>query len=486
MNDTQADAAPAPDLARLYAEVRYPTNVVPSATPDRMAVLARAAGRTPPDIRTARVLELGCSDGINLLGLAAAAPDAQYFGIDLSAVAIERGRRWRDAAGLTSVRLEVMDLVDAIDELDGPFDYIITHGLYAWVPDHVRDAIFTLIERHLSPEGVAHVSFNTLPGGYFRYIIRDILFHEMEPITDPEAQRRHAVAVLKALGGSEETSNVFQMAIRKAASARSNTLADNLFHDELSPFWKPVLLSDAVAAAGRHGLAFLNDSTPGLGQNGFRRSIEAESEAAMERLLLRELQRSDYIEVRFFRNALFVRDDGRPRGALNLDGVNELYAGASGERTGDGEYQLRDGQFAVDDDGLKAALDRLIAADPERLRVGDLVDTPSQTHAMFRLFDSEAVVLSTTPAPFATRLSDRPVASPLVRALVADGLPAVCRLDHRALALPDPEPRRMLELADGTRTVDELIAAGIAEGLGTPDTLRAALELLTKNALLLR
>ena len=487
---SDAPAAPAavagPDLGVLYDQVRYPTNVVPQATPDRMAVLARAGGRSPADVRTARVLEIGCSDGINLLSLAAAAPEAQYLGIDLSGVAIERGRKWRDAAGLTSVRLEVMDLVDAVEGLDGPFDYIIAHGVFAWVPQHVREALFALIGRHLAPEGVAHVSFNALPGGHFRRIIREILLHEIAPIADPEARRRQAVAVLKALAGAEETDNVFQMAIRKTASGRSSTLADSLFHDELSPYWEPMSLTDAADLARRHGVAFLNDLTPGLMQNGYRRDIEAANEEERERAQLRELQREDYIAVRFFRNAIWVRDDGRPRGALDLDVVAGFYASASGKRIGDGEYELRDGTFSVDDDQLKAAMDALIAAHPARLRVADIAPSPGHVQALFRLFDSEGIGLHTVEAPFATTLPDRPTASPLSRALIADGLPAICRLDHHAIAIPDPEPRRLLMLADGTRSLDELIGEAAAEGLGTPETLRPALEALMQSALMVR
>lgn len=489
MTDTLAAPPPAgagPDLGQLYDEVRYPTNVVPQATPERMAVLARAAGRAPADIRTARVLEIGCSDGINLLGLAAAAPDAHYLGIDLSAVSIERGRRWRDASGLTSVRLEVMDVVDAVEQLEGPFDYIIAHGVYAWVPHHVREAIFALIGRHLAPEGVAHVSFNALPGGHFRRIIREILLNEVQDIEDQATRGRTAVALLQSLGSSEETNNVFQMAIRKTASGRSSTLADNLFHDELSPYWEPVSLTDVVEVARGHGVAFLNDLTPGLMQNGFRRAIDAPTEAARERQQLRELQREDYVAVRFFRNAIWVRDDGRQRGALDLDAVGQMYAAASGKRTGDGEYALRDGTFSVEDDALKAAMDALIAADPARLRVADIAPGPSHIQALFRLYDSEGITLHTVDAPFATTLPARPVSSPLVRALLADGLPAVCRLDHHAIAIPDPEARRLLMLADGTRTLDELIAQATAEGLATPETLHSALEALMRSALFIK
>lgn len=487
MSDVPAAAGVAgPDLGVLYDEVRYPTNVVPQATPERMAVLARAAGRTPADPRTARVLELGCSDGINLLGLAAAAPDAHYLGIDLSAVSIERGRRWRDASGLTSVRLEVMDLVDAVDQLDGPFDYIIAHGVYAWVPHHVRDAIFALIGRHLAPEGVAHVSFNALPGGHFRRIVRDILLSELSDVEEAEQRRLRAVALLKSLGSSDETDNVFQMAIRKTASGRSSTHADNLFHDEMSPYWEPVSLTEVVEKARGHGIAFLNDLTPGLMQNGFRRAIDAPTEAETERLLLRELQRADYIAVRFFRNTIWVRDDGRPRGALDLDAIGQMYAAAAGERIGEGEYTLSGETFSVEDDGLKAAIDALIAADPARLRVADIAPDASHIQALFRLYDSEGLTLHLHDAPFATSLPDRPVASPLARALIADGLPAVCRLDHHAIAIPDAEPRRLLALADGTRSLDELIDQAVQEGLGSRETLRTALELLAGSRLMLR
>ena len=67
-----------------YDRVTYPSAIFPRTHPDRLAVIALLHGLTPPDIARARTLEMGCGDGLNLCSLAAAHPQAQFEGFDLS------------------------------------------------------------------------------------------------------------------------------------------------------------------------------------------------------------------------------------------------------------------------------------------------------------------------------------------------------------------------------------------------------------------
>uniref|UniRef100_UPI0035C81FB3 class I SAM-dependent methyltransferase n=1 Tax=Sphingomonas sp. TaxID=28214 RepID=UPI0035C81FB3 len=105
----------------------YPTAIFAQTAPDRLATVARLAGLSPPPVETARVLEIGGGDGMNLLALAVAYPRAEFVSFDLAATAVARGRRWLAASGVANLRLEVLDILDATEAPDGPFDYIIAH-----------------------------------------------------------------------------------------------------------------------------------------------------------------------------------------------------------------------------------------------------------------------------------------------------------------------------------------------------------------------
>ncbi|MEO5960380.1 MAG: class I SAM-dependent methyltransferase [Opitutaceae bacterium] len=86
---------------------------------------------------SARVLELGCSDGGNLLPMVEMAPGSTYLGIDASHVQIAAGNKAVAAAGLRNVELRCQDIL-AFSKKEGLFDYIIVHGMFSWVPERVR------------------------------------------------------------------------------------------------------------------------------------------------------------------------------------------------------------------------------------------------------------------------------------------------------------------------------------------------------------
>ena len=75
------------------------------------------------------MLEAGCADGLNLVAMAGNSPGLTAVGFDLVDPAL--GRQAAAELGLTSVRLEQADLLDARDW--GEFDYVVAHGVYAWV-----------------------------------------------------------------------------------------------------------------------------------------------------------------------------------------------------------------------------------------------------------------------------------------------------------------------------------------------------------------
>src|SRR5690349_13184672 len=109
--------------------------------PASLAALALLHGVETEPVETARILELGCASGGNIIPLAARFANAEFVGIDIEARAIAEGNSRIDALGLANIKLEAADIIE-FAERDGRFDYVICHGILSWVPEPVRAAIF--------------------------------------------------------------------------------------------------------------------------------------------------------------------------------------------------------------------------------------------------------------------------------------------------------------------------------------------------------
>ena len=468
-----------------YDEVAYPTAIFSQTQPDRLATIARLSGLNPPPIETARVLEIGAGNGMNLLALAAAWPDATFVGFDLAPTAVERGREWIARCGLANVRLETLDILDAADALGGSFDYIIAHGVYAWVPPHVRAATMALIGRLLSPDGVAFVSYNAMPGGHLRHALRDALLFETAGLEGAERWRA-ARAMLAGLAEPREGSeNAAQAAFREAAKRTLDKPWSVLIHDEMGGCFDPQSLHAVADAAAANGLQFLGDADRERMSDAFLPE-GVEPEADTTRQLVRLLQERDYRDFRFFRQTLLVRDSVRPSRRLDQAALAGLYASTRCHRTADNQFKLDANVFEIQDPPLADALARLADARPSRLPVAELADTDARRTALFEMFDAGMIDLHAVSPPYAPAAGDRPVASPLVRMMIADDLPTICTLDHRLMAVSDFGPRHLLSHLDGSRDRIALAAVAAEAGLDSAEALDRGLATLAREAVLLR
>src|SRR5262249_50525120 len=129
-------------------------------------------GMKPAPPAQCRILELGCADGGNLIPMAEAFPDSEFVGIDLGGRQIADGQALVEALALRNISLRHLDILN-VDASFGKFDYIITYGIFSWVPREVQDKILAVSREHLAPNGVAYISYNTYPGWRMRQILRD-------------------------------------------------------------------------------------------------------------------------------------------------------------------------------------------------------------------------------------------------------------------------------------------------------------------------
>jgi len=181
-----------------YDDFPYQSVPLRQTHPDHLATVASLFGFDAPDASRARVLEIGCASGGNLIPLAASYPQASFVGIDLSAVQIAQGATEIGALGLTNIRLLSMDVM-AFGGAEGAFDYIIAHGIYSWVPAAVQDKILAVCATQLADNGIALVSYNVLPGWRMLGIVREAMLYQTRGVADPPARVAQARATLDFL-----------------------------------------------------------------------------------------------------------------------------------------------------------------------------------------------------------------------------------------------------------------------------------------------
>lgn len=310
-------------LLASYEAVPYESRPIPFAEPDSIAANAILYGVTPPPPDRCRVLELGCASGGNLISMAYALPKSQFVGIDLAPSHIAAGQFAVSEMGLQNIALEAKS-IDALDADIGQFDYIICHGVYSWVPPHVQDAILRVCGTHLSPAGIAYVSYNTYPGWHQREILRNMLiFHDdrsLSPAARVARAREYADFVESADASNQ---SVHAVALRWEIEQLRHQSDHHLFHEQLESFNAPVYFADFAARVAAHGLRYLAEATPTTHTAG---SEPTAIKFDPTHDPIRTEQYVDFVIGRAFRRTLLCRDDVQVAPSALLDAVPRLLA----------------------------------------------------------------------------------------------------------------------------------------------------------------
>jgi SAM-dependent methyltransferase len=460
--------------AENYDEIPYSKYPYPQTHPDRLATIATLHGLDPAPPARCRVLELGCGAGGNLIPLAYAAPDLQAVGVDLAATAIAEGRATVEALGLANVELREGDLRDLRDLRDGDsggFDYVVAHGVYAWVDADVRDALLVAIRTQLAPDGVGFVSYNALPGGYLRRMIREMGLWHARGAEDPLARAGAAQELFRFLAdhrvADDPYGTVLGRELRRVVARPLHTLV----HDDLGEDTVAVWFSDFVAHAQAHDLEFVGESEladleddrlpPGV--EPAVRELAGEDRVAFE-------QYSDFLLGRKFRQTLLCRSDRRGLEAPTREQMAALRWLSSAVPEGDVPSGLLPRSIAV----LEGVWPDTLAFEDLRGQLG--VDAGELSDALLHGFRSGVVEPHVDPPRWAQTPGRLPRASALARLQAADAID-ITNLRHENVRMEEAAARRLLRLLDGTRGHDAILA----ELAGGDDPVSLAAEDLERN-----
>jgi SAM-dependent methyltransferase/methyltransferase-like protein len=415
-------------------------------------------------------LELACASGGNLIPLAWQLPQSHFTGIDLSAVQIGEGQARIAASGLDNIQLIQGDILD-YDPGEQEFDYIIAHGLYSWVPAPVREKILQLCGRHLSQNGLAYISYNTLPGWRMRGMLRDMLLYRLDAEA-PGARLQQAYAFLDQLeSGLKDIDALHSQYLRHEIRHIRDTHPSYLYHEYLADTNQPFLYSEFIADAAGHGLkpcgdARLHTQFPATLGDDAMAVIEAAGDGAAQQ------QHYDFLVNRNFRQTLLCRQEQAIHAEANPAAFAELALFSSLQAPR--KLDLRKAKPAPFSDShgqqhpvshplSKAALTILASQHPAALPYTEL---EAQAQALVRqqgdprfaeqiehLFGELFMLfcqqhIGASPHAEAPRVVDleRPKAHPTVRAEATDGQLTGRR--HQTLSL-GPREQRLLALLDG-------------------------------------
>lgn len=412
-----------------YEALPYSSMPFPQTQPSHLAALAALHARPAAPPATARVLELGCASGGNLIPLAARFPDAVFEGVDLSARHAAEGASLIDALGLANITIRQGDISE-LDLSGRHFDYIVCHGVFSWAPEAVQDAILRICGDHLAANGIAYVSYNVLPGWRLRLMVRDICRFHTDPVVPPQVQIAHARSMLDQTARLADETTIFGKALREEA-LRSTQMNDTHFQGEfLGAHNAPCHFHEFMARAHAHGLSYLCDA--GLPETapeslGAERGETARKLAGSNPLAIE--QYVDFATGRLFRRSLLVKSPAPEGAAMTAGGLAGLHFSCpltpeEGLDAGNGQtfaFQQDKARLATNDPAVGTALMQIAAAYPDTRTLPEMV---AHVAARTRL----------APAQFATRLADA-----LLR-LVRSGNVTASGLALRAGTLDDERP----------------------------------------------
>jgi methyltransferase-like protein/SAM-dependent methyltransferase len=508
--ETGSGAAPS-----CYDEVPYASRPFPQTHPDNLATVATLFGMKPPPVERCRVLELGCAAGGNLVPLAVTLPEGRFVGIDLSGRQIADGLRVVKALGLRNVELRHLSILDVGAEL-GEFDYILCHGVYSWVPAAVREKILDICARHLGPNGVAFVSYNTNPGWHLPSVIRAMMRFHTDRFSEPAVRIRQARALLEFFAGAgASVTDGYDGALRKELELLRGVPDHYLFHEYLAEENAPVYFHEFNARAEERGLQYLGEAAfLEMLTDHFPPDVARTLELLAPELVQTE-QYIDFLRNRRFRQTLLCHRGVPLNRSLGLEVVERLHVSSAfrpvPERPdihSDAVVEFRTARglpLTVGDPLVKAALVHLAEVWPAavpfrdlpaaaRARLGHGSAAPVADSLRARLLLASllkgaapgAVEFSVNPPRLVVNVSAQPVASPLARLQAATNSPVV-NLRHQVVPLNASE-RLVLRHLDGThdraRLARVLAAEAARADQGADELLDQCLRRLAHLALL--
>ncbi|MCB2079770.1 MAG: class I SAM-dependent methyltransferase [Novosphingobium sp.] len=465
--------------AEKYDALPYVSRPFAETHPARLSAIARLFGLVAPAVGNARVLELGCAAGGNLIPMAAHHPEATFVGVDLGGKQVQDGSDRIARLGLANIEIRQQSITD-IGPDDGAFDYIICHGVYSWVPDPVREAILRTCGRNLSAGGIAYISFNVSPGWCLYQPLREA-FRSMIPANHDETTRvTMARQLLEFMKQNSPDKGPYGDMLRASPARLAGLGDDYIFHEYMEDENSPCTFNDFAKAAAGHGLGYLADShvqmmLPENFGSAFAQALRANTTNDV----VSQEQMIDVLTGRTFRQTLLVRQEQmdridrrlRPEALRGLHFVGPKALKLANDGSAISLTDETGRTLTTREDAVGPVLERLVKAYPSSMAFSDCLSDLSGrerevvAEAIFRLVIAGIVDITTEPVSLAEP-GAHPQADELARSDARVGSTMTTNRRHEGVKL-DPAAVELLPHLDGSndhRSLEKVLLAAALAG----------------------
>ncbi|MBS0290381.1 MAG: methyltransferase regulatory domain-containing protein [Proteobacteria bacterium] len=450
--------------------------------PTHLFTLAKLFNLQPKAVETAKVLELGCASGGNLIPMAFHFPTAEFLGIDLSEKQVAMGLKDIKALSLTNINI----LHQSISNFNVPdkYDYIICHGVYSWVDTAVREKILQICHDNLATNGIAYISYNTYPGWNMVNSVREMMSWHTKNISDPSAKAQQARTLLKFItDGLQDDKSPYAEFLKGEINLLSKQPDSYLLHDHLSSFNQPVYFYQFMEAANKQQLSYLSDA---FLATMFTDNLPPQFSKELNKInnIIVSGQYMDFIRNQRFRSTLLCHQALKVNRALKTEDVEQFYLQLMGTPNNPNfnEASIQEGKEIIFTHGtlsLKAQnqlsqlallilhenrykpihYNELCSKLAQRSNNNDMAFIKKHLNEslnLLRAVFAGIVNLYSYPSIYTLEVKEKPIACPLAR-YQAKQQNFVTNRRHEPVGL-DPLTKTLLEHLDGTHDIHALEA----------------------------
>jgi methyltransferase-like protein len=380
--------------------------------------------------------------------------------------------------------------------------------VYSWVPVAVRDKILDICRQHLTPQGLAYISYNIYPGWHLLGIVRDMMLYYTRRVAEPYQRAKKARELLDAVVEMMPT-----LTPQPSARLQANFMIfesvqelfrqqpdEYLLHDPLEVINEPLYLHQFVERAEQHELQYVTDAESSA---MFAAYFPAEFTDTLQQVAQTELeieQFMDFLYSRSFRQTLLCHQEiSLNQGEVSLEQWTDLFVASAVKVIEENKVDIFSTEMAkfrgplgttlaTDQPLHKAALLYLAEVWPRPMLFKELLQVArsrlnSDLAQMKGAADSErearmlgsmllkgyavgAVELYAHRPPFVSEVSTYPVVSALARQQ-AQHTRHVTNQCHKMITLEDGVSRYLLPYLDGQHdraALLEMLAAWVTQG----------------------
>jgi len=248
---------------RYVTDVPYIAGFTAEISPEWLDLVAVISGFTPPRRDKGFAwCELGCGPGMAPIVFAATHPEGTFHAVDAMPDHIARGRKIAESAGLDNLTFHALDFAAAA-ELDLPkFQYIVAHGVYAWIDEGAAASLRRFVDRHLAPGGLVYVSYNAMPGWAADMAFQHLVYNLAEAQGgDSIARFAAATAITDRLFKAGATALTMSPIAASIEEQKAKKPKSYFAHEYLAPAWRPRYVTDVRREMAEIGLAAVGSAT---------------------------------------------------------------------------------------------------------------------------------------------------------------------------------------------------------------------------------